>query len=203
MRSANTLLTLTLICATHPEKLQRAQAELDAVIGQDRLPELADIQNLPYVQAFIKEVIRWRPTAPGGSPHLTTCDELYNGMLIPKDSYIVGNTWCATCCSSALPSAMLTSALTWPFLHTRLHSLTLTLALARRGILMDHDFFEDPEDFIPERFVRHEHGLKKGVTADYWRNTYGFGAGRRICIGMHFAENELNIISEWEAVPLL
>lgn len=71
-RRANTLLTTTLICATHPDKLRKAQEELDAVVGQDRLPELADIENLPYVKAFIKEVIRWRPTAPGGSPHLTT-----------------------------------------------------------------------------------------------------------------------------------
>jgi len=64
---------------------------------------------------------------------------------------------------------------------------------------MDPDFYENPEEFWPERFVEHEYGLKKGVDADYWRNTYGFGAGRRICIGLHFAEQELFTMSELTA----
>ena len=65
IRSANTLLTLTLSAATHPDKVAKAQEELDRVVGQDRLPEYADVEQLPYVKAFIKEVMRWRPTAPG------------------------------------------------------------------------------------------------------------------------------------------
>ena len=65
IRRANTLLTLTLVAATHPDKVAKAQEELDRVVGQDRLPEYADVEQLPYVKAFIKEVMRWRPTAPG------------------------------------------------------------------------------------------------------------------------------------------
>jgi len=36
----------------YPEATKRAQAELDAVIGKNRLPMLGDRQDLPYVTAF-------------------------------------------------------------------------------------------------------------------------------------------------------
>jgi hypothetical protein len=45
-----------LIMTAHPEVQKKAHAELDAVVGLDRTPKLADIEHLPYVQAIIKEV---------------------------------------------------------------------------------------------------------------------------------------------------
>lgn len=48
----------------YPEAQRTAQAELDSVIGTDRLPDFTD--ELPYVTALIKEVLRWRPVAPLG-----------------------------------------------------------------------------------------------------------------------------------------
>ena len=50
----------------YPEVQRKAQAEIDRVIGNDRLPTLADRANLPYVDAVAKEVLRWRPAAPFG-----------------------------------------------------------------------------------------------------------------------------------------
>lgn len=50
----------------YPEVQQAAQAELDAVVGQDRLPVVADRAALPYVNALMKEVLRWGPVAPTG-----------------------------------------------------------------------------------------------------------------------------------------
>ena len=44
--------------AMHPEIQQKAQQELDRVVGRDRLPELADRENLPYISALIKELLR-------------------------------------------------------------------------------------------------------------------------------------------------
>jgi cytochrome P450 len=41
-----------------PEVQERAQEELDRVIGRERLPELADEPYLPYLSAVIKETIR-------------------------------------------------------------------------------------------------------------------------------------------------
>ena len=49
-----------------PDIQRRAQAELDAVVGQDRLPAFSDRENLPYVNALCLEVLRWMPVAPVG-----------------------------------------------------------------------------------------------------------------------------------------
>jgi cytochrome P450 len=40
----------------HPEVQKKAQEEIDRVIGSDRMPQLDDFDNLPYVQAVINEV---------------------------------------------------------------------------------------------------------------------------------------------------
>lgn len=52
-----------------PSIQHKAQAEIDAVIGEDRSPTWADYARLPYVAAIMKECSRWRPVAPLGMPH--------------------------------------------------------------------------------------------------------------------------------------
>lgn len=42
----------------HPEVQRRAQAEIDAVVGHDRLPSFADREHLPYTEALVQEVFR-------------------------------------------------------------------------------------------------------------------------------------------------
>jgi cytochrome P450 len=41
-----------------PEVQRRAQAELDAVVGHDRLPTFDDAPRLLYVRAIFAEVLR-------------------------------------------------------------------------------------------------------------------------------------------------
>jgi cytochrome P450 len=50
----------------YPECQRAAQAELDAVVGNERLPSVADRPSLPYINAMMKEVLRWAPVAPSG-----------------------------------------------------------------------------------------------------------------------------------------
>lgn len=50
----------------HPEVQKIAQDELDSVVGRARVPTFADIPNLPYIGAIVKEIIRWRPVVPFG-----------------------------------------------------------------------------------------------------------------------------------------
>ena len=42
----------------YPEIQRKAQAEVDRVVGRDRLPEFSDEPALPYVTALVKEVLR-------------------------------------------------------------------------------------------------------------------------------------------------
>jgi len=52
--------------ALHPEVVKKAQAEIDAVVGNDRLPAFNDREHLPYINALSKEVLRWNSVAPTG-----------------------------------------------------------------------------------------------------------------------------------------
>lgn len=75
------LLFLTVAMLHHPNAMKKAQAELDAVVGPERMPEFDDKAHLPYINALISEVTRWRPVAVlGGAPHATTTDDHYEGM---------------------------------------------------------------------------------------------------------------------------
>jgi cytochrome P450 len=76
-----------------PEVQCRAQAEIDAVVGRDRLPTFADAPRLPYLFATMKEVLRWRPTAALGMPHVATKEDWYEGMYIPKGTMCIANLW--------------------------------------------------------------------------------------------------------------
>ncbi|TDL20082.1 cytochrome P450 oxidoreductase OrdA-like protein [Rickenella mellea] len=82
-----------------PDIQARAQAEIDSVIGSssgdgpDWIPGLKDRENLVYVNAVAKEVLRWNPIVPMGLPHVNTEDDVYNGYFIPKGSILMANIW--------------------------------------------------------------------------------------------------------------
>ncbi|KAJ7760656.1 cytochrome P450 [Mycena maculata] len=75
---------------------KKAQEEIDSVVGQSRLPGFQDYGSLPYIQALIKEVTRWRCIAPMGLPHATTADDMHEGMFIPKGSTVYANIYAMT-----------------------------------------------------------------------------------------------------------
>lgn len=58
--------SFALLMVLYPEVQRRAQAEIDEVVGRDRLPSLDDELSLPYVSAVIKEVLRYAPVVPLG-----------------------------------------------------------------------------------------------------------------------------------------
>ncbi|PIL29135.1 cytochrome P450 [Ganoderma sinense ZZ0214-1] len=80
----------------HPEVLRKAHAELDAVVGPHRLPDFSDKESLPYVNAIIKESMRWHSALPLGVPHATTADDEFRGYFIPAGTMLIPNTWACT-----------------------------------------------------------------------------------------------------------
>ena len=94
----------------HPTIQVRAQTELDTVIGPDRLPSVSDRGSLPYIEAVIKEVMRWHPILPlsaystrrrissshrnAGIARRTAQDDVYEGWFIPKGTIVIPNSWC-------------------------------------------------------------------------------------------------------------
>ena len=96
--------------ALYPEVQKKAQAEIDAVVGPNRLPDFHDRPSLPYINALVKESSRWNLVLPLGKPfasetpslhltsyeglpHLSTIDDEYNGFYIPKGTTIIANAW--------------------------------------------------------------------------------------------------------------
>ena len=47
----------------YPDVQKHARDEIDRVVGKDRLPTIEDQEELPYVGALIKEVLRFAPVA--------------------------------------------------------------------------------------------------------------------------------------------
>ncbi|QRV75552.1 cytochrome P450 family protein [Ceratobasidium sp. AG-Ba] len=64
--TASWLKALVLAMVVYPDAQKKAQEELDKVVGDQRIPSLEDLPFLPYIQAIIKEVHRWRPVGPLG-----------------------------------------------------------------------------------------------------------------------------------------
>ncbi|TFK92562.1 cytochrome P450 [Polyporus arcularius HHB13444] len=94
--SETTFSTLTgafLALSLHPEVLQKAHAELDEVVGPDRLPDFGDRESLVYVGAIIKEILRWSNPTPLGLPHCITEDDELHGYFIPAGTVLFANTW--------------------------------------------------------------------------------------------------------------
>lgn len=77
----------------HPEIQRLAQAEIDEVFGSHRLPRLADRCRLPYIDALIKEILRWGTVSPMALPHSTAVDDEVFGYKIPKGCVVIPNIW--------------------------------------------------------------------------------------------------------------
>ncbi|CAK7217402.1 hypothetical protein SBRCBS47491_003153 [Sporothrix bragantina] len=77
----------------NPHVFAKARAELDRVVGTDRLPTLADRPQLRYLDYLVEETTRWRPLSPIGIPHKSLKGDIYNGMFIPKGTYVYYNTF--------------------------------------------------------------------------------------------------------------
>ena len=65
-QTVSSVQAIFLAMALYPEVQKKAQAEIDAVIGPDRLPDFQDRPSLPYINAVVKESMRWHLVTPLG-----------------------------------------------------------------------------------------------------------------------------------------
>ncbi|KAJ0420303.1 putative cytochrome P450 oxidoreductase [Aspergillus carlsbadensis] len=90
----NSMLGLIKAMVLYPEAQAAAHAEIDRVVGPDRMPVWEDRANLPHVRAVIEEALRWMPTTLSAAvPHSLKRDDEYNGWAIPANSVIMMNVW--------------------------------------------------------------------------------------------------------------
>lgn len=95
MQTLSTMLTFFLAMSLYPEDQKKAQAELDNIVGPDRLPDFSDRDKLVYLNALLKECARWLNVAPLGMSHTTLEDDEYKGYFIPAGTTLLANVWCA------------------------------------------------------------------------------------------------------------
>ena len=79
--------------AMYPDVQRKAQAELDRVVGLGHLPDFSDRNELPYMNALVKELHRWHVATPFGIPHRSEAEDVYQGYVIPAGSLVLSNLW--------------------------------------------------------------------------------------------------------------
>jgi fumagillin biosynthesis cytochrome P450 monooxygenase len=91
--SVASITSFVLAMIKYPDVQRKAQQEIDDVIGTHRLPGFADRPRLPYINAVIKESLRWYPIVPTNASHRVNEDFNYAGYKIPKGSIILASAW--------------------------------------------------------------------------------------------------------------
>ncbi|XP_006360236.1 geraniol 8-hydroxylase-like [Solanum tuberosum] len=73
--------------------LEKAQKELEQIIGRGKLIDEADVAKLPYLRCIVKETFRIHPQVPFLIQRKTEEDVDFCGYTIPKDSQVLVNVW--------------------------------------------------------------------------------------------------------------
>lgn len=77
----------------NPRVQQKAQEELDRVIGSNRVMTESDFSKLPYLQCIVKEALRLHPPTPMMLPHKASVNTKLGGYDIPRGSIVHVNVW--------------------------------------------------------------------------------------------------------------
>ena len=81
----------------HQDIQAKAQQELDTCVGNHRHVQDSDIQNLPYLQAIVKEVLRMHPPGPLLSwARLAVHDVHVGKVFVPAGTTAMVNMWAIT-----------------------------------------------------------------------------------------------------------
>lgn len=90
--STVTLNSALLYLGANPDVQNKAYEELMRVVGPERTPTIADLPNLPYITACVKETIRLKPIPVWCIKRYADADIQYKDYVIPKGTVLLGNT---------------------------------------------------------------------------------------------------------------
>ncbi|KAJ3709055.1 hypothetical protein LUZ61_012760 [Rhynchospora tenuis] len=76
-----------------PEVLEKATAEIDEHVGNTRLIQESDMDNLPHLKYIISEILRLHPAAPLLVPHESREEIKLAGYDIPKGTMLLVNVY--------------------------------------------------------------------------------------------------------------
>ncbi|KAK4796881.1 hypothetical protein SAY86_029207 [Trapa natans] len=91
--TSNTLEWAMAELLVNPEKLLKAQVELEEVIVRGKAIVESDIARLPYLQAVMKETFRMHPAVPLLLPRKAGANVQVSGYTIPVGAQIYVNVW--------------------------------------------------------------------------------------------------------------
>lgn len=77
----------------NPATMAKAKSEISALVGPREKFQESDIDNLPYLQAVVKETLRLHPPLPFLIPRRATADTDFMGYLVPKNTEVFINAW--------------------------------------------------------------------------------------------------------------
>ncbi|KAL3691704.1 hypothetical protein R1sor_005355 [Riccia sorocarpa] len=75
----------------NPRVMEKAQAEMDSMVGKERLVEESDLPNLPYLNAIVKETFRLHPIAALLPAHMSMEDCEIQGYKISAKTRLLVN----------------------------------------------------------------------------------------------------------------
>ena len=75
----------------NPDAMRRVQAEVESVVGKERLVQESDIPSLPYLQAFVKEIFRMHPPVAMSIPRESTKEVEISGFTFPAGTRLMMN----------------------------------------------------------------------------------------------------------------
>ncbi|NXH30963.1 CP46A hydroxylase, partial [Myiagra hebetior] len=90
--SANQMTFTVMALGQHPEILERAQAEVDEVLGAKRDVDYEDLGKLTYLSQVLKESLRLYPPVSGTLRRLEK-EQVINGIRIPANTTVFLNTY--------------------------------------------------------------------------------------------------------------
>ncbi|XP_062977592.1 cytochrome P450 2C20-like [Elgaria multicarinata webbii] len=86
--TASTIVYSILVMAKLPHIQAKVQQEIDDVVGDNRVPGMEDRVKMPFTNAVVHEIQRYRKQNSESFPHAMSHHTAFRGFTIPKDTAV-------------------------------------------------------------------------------------------------------------------